>query len=522
MYKMKNESPQTLAELSYLQAQLYNDKSIFFFNEKTSSYSQFDVMSNQVANALINENIKPKSRVAFLGKDSLYAYEILFGSAKAKTVFMPLNWRLTSEEILFLINDGGCEIIFVEEEFLHLVESLDSLKVIVINNNSSNHQTYLDWKSDQSTSKPDFTYDSTDVVAQIYTSGTTGIPKGVQIANYTFFRLSQNMARHEDNWMEPTDEDSLTLSLPIFHIGGMWWAIQGLAKGALMFIIDTFVPWKVLELIEKHKITVVGMVPAMMQFTLLEPALEKTDLSCVKQFLYGGSPISSDLLKKTMKFFDCDFYKVYGMTETGNMAVCLGPEDHRKDSDRLLKSTGKPLIGVEVKIVDIEQNSVPANSIGEIWIKTPLVMIGYWRNEQADNETLIDGWIRSGDAGYLDEDGYLFISDRIKDMIIYAGENIYPAEIENILASHENVKEVAVIGVPDEKWGELVKAIVVPKEEALINKSILVNFLKGKIADFKIPKSFSFVNSLPRNSSGKLLKTELKKSFWENQERLVN
>ncbi|WP_108869637.1 long-chain-fatty-acid--CoA ligase [Aquimarina aquimarini] len=525
---MKLQNIETLAEASFQQAQLYNDKTAFIFNKKKLSYRKLNEFSNQVANALINENIKPNSRITFLGKDSLYSYEILFGSVKAKTVFTPINWRLTYDEILFIITNGESEIIFVEHEFLPIIEKLNeelvnTLKIIVINNQDSKYTDYLDWRSDQSILKPDAVYDTNDIVVQIYTSGTTGRPKGVQIGNYTFFQLLNGMRDRGDLWVDLNSEDKLLLSLPIFHIGGMWWTLQGFLSGSTGILIDAFIAWKVLELIEQHKITKVGMVPSMIQFSLLEPSIKKIDVSSVNSFLYGGSPISPDLLKQAMKIFKCDFFQMYGMTETGNMAVCLRPKDHQKKSDQILKSAGKPLPGVEIQIVDVEGNIVTPSSIGEIWIKSPSNMVGYWKNEQANDEVLVDGWIRSGDAGYLDEDGYLFICDRIKDMIIYAGENIYPAEIENILSLHKCIKEVAVIGIPDEKWGEIVKAFVVTKEDSsLINKTILVNFLKGKIADFKIPKSFSFIDALPRNSSGKILKTELKKPFWKNQERLVN
>lgn len=519
---------QTLAESSYQQAKIYNHKAAFIFNNEELSFSQLNEQSNQIANALSNENIKPNSRIAFLGKDSFACYEILFGTVKAKMVFMPINWRLTQEEVSFIIIDGECKIIFVEQEFLSILEKLNkklgnTLKIIVINNPNNTYTDYLDWISNQPTINPDIAYNTNDIVLQIYTSGTTGAPKGVQIANYTFFNLLNGMNERGDSWVGLNSEDKLLLSLPVFHIGGIWWALQGFFNGSVGILIDAFTAWKVLDLIEHYKITKVGMVPSMIQFSLLEPSIKNTDLSSVNGFLYGGSPISLNLLKQAMEIFKCNFFQMYGMTETGNMAVCLRPKDHQKGSDQILKSVGKPLPGVEIKIVDIEGNIVTSGNIGEIWIKSPSNMVGYWKNEQANNEILVDGWVRSGDAGYLDKNGYLFICDRIKDMIIYAGENIYPAEIEKILSVHENIKEVAVIGIPDEKWGEIVKAFVVTKDTSLlINKNILVSFLKDKIADFKIPKSFSFIDTLPRNPSGKILKTELRKPFWENRERLVN
>ncbi len=512
-------SLKTLAEVPYKQAELYHKKSAFLCGKEKLSFEQFDKRSNQVAQGILKEYIAPGSRIAFLGKDSFAGYEILFGLSKAKKVFLPINWRLAKEEVSFIIANSKTNLVFVNHEFLPLLEKINeeahtTLKIIVIDGNpGKNYIDYTEWRSKQLTTHPCLEYDANDVVVQMYTSGTTGRPKGVQLTNNTFFQLLATMDKIKDPWMELNQEDILLISLPIFHIGGMWWAIQGFLSGGTGVILETFQAWKALEAIEKHRITKVAMVPAMIQFSLLEPNIDHIDMSSVKGFLYGGSPISTSLLIKAMQLFACDFFQVYGLTETGNMAVCLRPEDHTNTSEQLLKSVGKPLPGVSLKIVDTQHNVLPTNTIGEIWIKSPSNMVGYWENEIANKQTMIDGWICTGDAGYLNEEGYVFVCDRIKDMIIYADENVYPAEIENVLGLHENVKEVAVIGVPDDKWGEIVKAIVVPKDKNVLNKRILTGFLKGKIADYKIPKSFSFIDLLPRNPSGKVLKNELRDSF---------
>lgn len=508
----------TLVGLVKIQASKYKEKLVLICDEKSTSFSALDSNSSKIANGLLENNIDSYDRVAFLGRDSISTYEILFGCTKAKAVYLPINWRLTQSEIYFIIDDSKTKLIFVEEEFVSVIESIknelnSSISIIVIDS-KDNYSNFDNWKSSRSSSFLDLDYDSKDIVVQMYTSGTTGFPKGVELCNETFFELRRNMEIVNDNWIDLNCHDKLLLSLPIFHIGGMYWAIQSISGGATGIVLPMFEAWKALESIEKFKITKVAMVPAMMQFCVLESQAHNFNLSTVEAFIYGGSPIAESLLKAAMKLFQCDFFQVYGMTETGNMATCLRPSDHK--ITHLRKSVGKPYHSVKVKVVDKELNVLNKNQIGEICIQSPSNMIRYWNNDKANNKIMLDKWIRTGDAGYVNEDGYVFICDRIKDMIIYAGENIYPKEIENVLIRRNDISAVAIIGVPDEKWGEIVKAVIVPKPSSSLNKTILVNYLKGEIADYKIPRSFSFVESLPRNTSGKILKNELK-LFYGNK-----
>jgi acyl-CoA synthetase (AMP-forming)/AMP-acid ligase II len=329
------------------------------------------------------------------------------------------------------------------------------------------------------------------------------------------------MRAEGDTWMDLRDDDRLLLSLPQFHIGGLWWAVQGFLAGASGILIESFQPTRVLELIERWRITKVPLVPAMIQFVLAEPASSSTDLSSVKGLLYGGSPISPVLLERAMDLFRCDFFQIYGLTETGNMAVCLRPSDHVRGSRRLV-SAGRPLPGVEAKVVGPDGGRLAVGEQGEICLKTPSRMLGYWNQDEATRSTLADGWIHTGDAGYLDEDGYIFLTDRIKDLIIYAGENVSPAEVEAALRLHPAVEEAAVVGAPDERWGEVIKAFVVLRPGGTVKSKDLARFARGHLADFKVPRSFEFVDSLPRNPSGKLLRRELRNPLWQGRQRLVN
>ncbi|OJJ19608.1 AMP-dependent synthetase [marine bacterium AO1-C] len=524
-----NPDFQTLPELITKQATQKANKVALIYEDKLQTYAQLDQASNQVAQGLLKLDVEPQTRVAILAKDSLASYEILFGCAKAKAVLVTINWRLVAKEIQFILSDSQSEVLFVGKEFLPVIEQikpdlpkLEAIICIEPTEALGNHEDYISWTSQQPNQAPTLNYLPEDVVVQIYTSGTTGLPKGVQLAHYSFFRLMQGMRTQGDVWMDLNGGDTLLLSLPMFHIGGLWWVIQGMIVGGRGVVLNTFVPWQALELIEQHQITKVAMVPAMIQFCMAEPAFDTTDFSSVQGFLYGGSPIAPVLLRKAIDTFQCGFFQIYGMTETGNMAVCLRPEDHDLSNEARLKAAGRPLPGVETKIIDLKGAQVPANHIGEICIKSPARMIGYWNRDEATKETLNNGWIRTGDAGYQDEEGYIFVCDRVKDMIIYSGENLFPAEIEAALSEHEAVEEVAVIGVPSEQWGEIPKAFIVQKPGHTLKKKEIRAFAKEQMADFKVPRSFEFIDTLPRNPSGKVLKRVLREPYWNTMERQVN
>lgn len=524
---MRKPDFQTLPEVSRWQAHTRGEAIAFVFEERELTFHQLEIHSNQVAHGLLREAIQPQSRVALLSKDSDASYEILLGCAKAKAVLLGINWRLAAQEVSYILQDGEAEVLFVGEEFVPVIEQIrheltNVRKIITVSGKHSEWTPYLHWRLAQNETAPALTYDADEVVVQMYTSGTTGHPKGVQLAHRSFFRLMQGMRAQGDAWMSLHSADKLLLSLPTFHIGGLWWAVQGFIAGAQGMILDSFIAWKALQIIEKHRVTKVAMVPAMIQFTLAEPTCQQTDFSSVQGFLYGGSPITPPLLAQAMTTFNCDFFQIYGMTETGNMAVCLRPDDHRVEGNYRMKSAGRPVPGVQVRVIDGAGNPLPPHQTGEICLWSPARMVGYWKNEQATGETMTDGWIRTGDGGYVDEEGYVYVCDRMKDMIIYAGENIFPAEIEAVLSEHEAVAEVAVIGIPDERWGEAVKAFVVLKPYSSVKQRDLIHFLRGKLADFKVPKSISFVESLPRNPSGKLLKRTLRAPYWEGRDRLVN
>jgi len=522
----------TLADLLRAQARKRPARPALLFGERRVTYAQLDAAANRAANALIADGVAPRARVAILAKDSDRSYEVLFGCAKAGAVALSVNWRLAPREIAYILDDAGAEILFVGADLVPAIEAVRAelktvRRVVVIGGGAALGEPAawpsLDaWLAGHGDGDPGAAGGPDDVVLQLYTSGTTGRPKGAQLANRSFFDLMNGMAREGDAWIGMGPRDVTILTLPAFHVGGVWWAIRSLAAGAACVVMETFVGWQVLDAVARHRVTKFCMVPAMIQVVLAERDCRTTDFSSLTHIVYGGSPIAHALLQQATATFRCAFLQIYGLTETGNMAVCLRAEDHTLHATARTRAAGRALPGVRLKVIDPEGRELPPRRVGEICIHSPSRMIGYWNLDEATAETLRDGWIHTGDAGFLDEDGYLFIQDRLKDMIIYAGENIYPAEIEGVLHEHPAVAEAAVIGVPDSRWGETVKAIVVLKPGASATAAEILELARGRIADFKVPKSVDFAPSLPRTPSGKVKKGELRAAYWSGRERMVN
>jgi long-chain acyl-CoA synthetase len=281
-------------------------------------------------------------------------------------------------------------------------------------------------------------------------------------------------------------------------------------------------PAAILRLIPEYRVTKAFFVPALILFLLQVPQCAETDFSSLELIVYGASPAPIDLVRKAVKVFGCGLAQVYGLTETTGAITYLGPEIHSAGDPERLKSCGQAMNGVELRVVDGAGREVATGDVGEVVCRSPQVMLGYWNQSEATNRAIRNGWFHTGDAGYLDKDGYLYIYDRVKDMIISGGENIYPAEVENALFSHPAVADVAVIGVPDEKWGEAVKAFVVKKPGTEVSAEDLIIFARERIAGYKVPRSIDFVDTLPRNPTGKILKRELRKPYWAGRERQVH
>lgn len=521
-------SARNLGEVARLQAESRANATAFDFEGRTTSFLQFNAHANQVANGLKAAGVRPGTRISYLGKNSDRYFEVLFGAAKAGAVMAPVNWRLAPPEIVYIINDCRAEVLFVGPEFAELAKrilpELASVRlVIAMEGGSPDWPSYEQWRDAHSDREPAHVPAWDDVVIQLYTSGTTGKPKGAMIRHSGILGMRQMRSEELPAWNRWTNEDVSLVAMPIFHIGGSGWGITGVVNGAKGVVAREFDPNRVLDYIERDGITKIFMVPAAMQIVVRHPRAREVDYSRIKYILYGASPIPLDLLRECMSVFGCGFVQMYGMTETTGTIVALPPEDHDPAGNERMRSAGKPLPGVEVAILDETGKPLPPRQVGEIATRSIANMAGYWNMPEATAKTIDpQGWLRTGDAGYMDEDGYVYIHDRVKDMIISGGENVYPAEVENAIFGHPAVADVAVIGVPDEKWGEAVKACVVLKPGQHATADEIIAWARQRIAGYKTPKSVDFIEALPRNASGKILRRELREPYWAGVARRVN
>jgi acyl-CoA synthetase (AMP-forming)/AMP-acid ligase II len=439
-------------------------------------------------------------------------------------VLVPVNFRLAPPEVAFVVEDAGAELLFVGADFYPLVEKvapeLKSVRrIIALDGAHGDWETYTDWVARQSDRDSAVEVAAGNCAIQLYTSGTTGHPKGAQLSHANLLTLLPGALRQFGNWHE---KDVNLVCMPLFHIGGSGWGLIGFYRGVESVLMRDADPAAILRLIPEFRITKVFVVPALILFMLQSPQCRATDFSSLELIVYGASPAPVDLVRNAVKVFGCGLAQVYGLTETTGAITYLPPEDHDEHVPARLKSCGKAMTSVELRVVDALDNDVAVGEVGEIICRSPQIMLGYWNQPEATGKAVRSGWFHSGDAGYLDRDGYLYIYDRVKDMIISGGENIYPAEVENALFSHPAVADVAVIGVPDDKWGEAVKAVVVRKPGAEVTPEALMVYARERIAGYKVPRSVDFVDALPRNPTGKILKRELRKPYWAGQERQVH
>ncbi len=500
------------------------DDIAFKFNDEEMTYREYDQKGNQVANGIISEGCIPNSRVAVLAKNSVMYAEILFGSIKSRTALVGLNWRLAGPEVVFVVNDSESEVLFVGPDFYELVDSIKDefthvKKIIAMDDTHNNWQSYETWRNSSNTSDPGLKGHADDDVIQLYTSGTTGHPKGVRLTNKN---LNASTPMVEETWGRDWHEKSVNFVLsPLFHIAGSNIVIMGIVFGCKNIVIPEPDPGRILHLIDTEKIETAFMVPALIQFLLNHPDAKTTDFSSLRQIVYGASPISEDTLLRAIDVMGCEFWQVYGLTETSGIGTTLAPEHHEPSLGKL-RSCGQKYTGVDIKIVDDNGNEVPTGEVGEITIKSTIIMKGYWHRDEANSESIVDGWFHTGDAGYFDDEDFLYIYDRVKDMIISGGENIYPAEVENALMSHPDIIDAAAVGVPDDKWGETVKGFVILKEGVELTEQDIIASTKEKIASYKCPTSINFIQEMPRNPSGKILRRELREPYWDDKGRNVS
>ncbi|MFA7556182.1 MAG: long-chain-fatty-acid--CoA ligase [Hydrogenophaga sp.] len=524
----QNEVICTLADIPHSYAARKPEDIALQFETRSTTWQQWDHQCNRVAHALREMGLVPTDRVGYLGKNSDQLFHVFFGAAKAGMVMVPINWRLTATEIAFILEDAGCQILFLGEDFLPLVEELTQAcpqlrEVLCVDGAAQDLAGLDDWLRGRPETEPLHSCAPEDVVLQLYTSGTTGQPKGAQLTNRNLLAAASLAATEPlGRWRE--DEVSV-LPLPLFHAGGLVYGLNGPLTGGLTRIVREPSPALIIAAMRQQPtpVTRLGLVPAVIQTLLGYPEFNAADFRGLRTLTYGGSPISPAVLRKATEAFGPILVQLFGMTETCTMGTALLPSDHDPSRPERLSSCGRPLPGFEIRIAGAEggEQAAPGQS-GEILIRGDAVMAGYWHRPEATEQALQDGWYHSGDVGYFDADGYLHIQDRLKDMIVSGGENVYPAEVERVLADHPAVADVAVFGVPDATWGEAVKAAVVLRADRSVSGEELITFARSRLAGYKCPKTIDWMTALPRNATGKLLKRVLRQPYWESQTRNVS
>jgi long-chain acyl-CoA synthetase len=506
----------SLAGLARAQAQQSRDRTAISFAGQDVTYGELDRRSNQAAQALRAAGVGPGDRVALIDRNGPEFFDLLFGAAKVGAVLVAVNWRLTGPEMAFIVNDSTAKVLVVGAEVVPQLDAMGELplvRAIVVLG-----KDYDDWLATAGDGDPGITTGGDDVVIQMYTSGTTGLPKGALITNTNIGTQLQLGAA-----VMGVHDRSVTLSvMPLYHIAGSAGALLGLYSGATVILHREVDPSAIAGAIESAGVTFAVFVPAVIQMVLSVPGVGERDFSSVESIGYGASPISEAVMLRASEVFG-RLYQLYGLTETTGAVTALPPEALDGHPARL-RSAGTPLPGHELRIAGPDGAALGTGEVGEVCIRGPLVMQGYWHRPDATAEAIdAEGWFHSGDAGYLDEDGYLYIHDRIKDMVITGAENVYPAEVENVLMGHPAVADAAVIGIPDERWGETVKAVLVRAADAeLVADDEVLAYCRTRLAGFKCPTSIDWAPCLPRNPSGKILKRELREAYWAGRSRAVN
>nr|WP_246347204.1 AMP-binding protein [Sphingomonas jinjuensis] len=466
------------------------------------SFRDLDRRSGQLADLLVNEGVGAGDRVALLSHTGTIFYELAFACARIGAIMLPLNWRLATREIAQIVADAEPAVVLIQASLSPMLGS-DATPRIELDHLAAC----------SAAANPDPILPPVDPEAPtllLYTSGTTGQPKGVLISQANLSYV-ERMAR--EIWA--FDATSVNLvAMPLFHIGGIGYGMMALSQGGETVLLDKLDPASIVAAINRHGVTHGFFVPTVVQRLVDHVEAGGEAPRGLKRILYGAAPIGEPLLRRALALFGCAFSHAYGATETAGTVISLPPEQHDPDgpNPERLRSCGRPLPWVEVALVDpASERAVATGEVGEIRIRSGMVALGYWRKPDETAAAITeDGWLKTGDAAYCDDEGFVFIHDRYKDMIVSGGENVYPTEIENVLGAHLDVGQVAVIGVPHAKWGESPRAYVVPRVGATPDEAEMIAYARARLAHYKCPTSIRFVGELPQTASGKILKKELR------------
>jgi acyl-CoA synthetase (AMP-forming)/AMP-acid ligase II len=514
-----------IGDILEVNAANFPEKTALIMGEECFTYRQMNGESNRMANALIRDGAGEGIRVGILEKTSARSIQMLFGVAKSGCTLVMINNLLRPRELEFILQDCEPSLLFLGEDFIEPISSIREKlafvrKFVSLGKEQRGVFSFAEWIGDSPNANPEKTVPEKAIFSLLYTAGTTGIPKA---AVYTHGAFWQNLLStvidtpgmgYEDIWLGP---------VPLYHIGGFATVIRAFLMSNTLVLRESFDSLAFLQTLEKEKVTILYAYPTMIHALVHHPEAGNYDYSRLRLVVYGGSPMPLATLEKAFAVFGCDFLQRYGATECcGNGISVLTPKDHRQAVEggekekRRLSSAGRPTLGTRVKIVSEEGAEIGGAWVpGEIVARLNAPMQGYWRRPEDTRETLKDGWLHTGDMGMRDEEGYLYIVDRKKDMIISGARNIYPREIEEVLHSHPSVLEAAVIGVPDEYWGESVKAVVALRPGRQATEEEIISFCKENLASYKKPRFVEFIPSLPKNPGGKIDKKELKRLHTE-------
>jgi acyl-CoA synthetase (AMP-forming)/AMP-acid ligase II len=487
--------------------------------DRSVNFAELDRVANKSARFLLEKGAAEDTLIGYFGKNSLDFYIALFGCARTRAGLVVLNWRLAVPELAEQIKDSLSRVVIVEWEMAELWNAacavLDVPPEAIWIDDANTYEKLI---ASQASTRPDVYVEEDDTAFQLYTSGTTGKAKGVMLAHRGINMM--RLCEHFEPAYTWVDGDSFINALPNFHLLHLGITLQCLYNGVSITVVRQFDPALVLATISKQRPTMLTLTPTMLQMLLDHPDAATTDFSSLRLTLYAGSPISLGLIKRAIAAMPCQFMQFYGSTEAGGASSILRPNEHDLEDEAKLQSCGRPLPLNEFRIIDSSGKVVADGEPGELLIRAPAITKGYWRQPAATGAVLENGWYRSGDIARRDSEGLYYIVDRAKDMIVSGGENIYSAEIENVLSVHPNVAAVAVIGVPDARWGEAVKAIVIAKAGGAAPEELLA-WCRERLAAYKVPKSIDFTDAFPLVASGKVSKKDLRALYWGGEGRGV-
>ena len=513
----------------------YPNKIAVVCGENRFTYAEYSQRVNRLSNALLRMDVKQGDRVAFLSFNCHPLLEAYYGVVQTGAVLLPLNVRLGAEELAWIINHAEATALFVDKDLLPLIQPvlqrMETVRKFVLLSDGDrpescgwpDYEGLLSESSSQAPVQP--VMDENDVAELFYTSGTTGRPKGVMLTHRNLYANAQSFIYG----LNLRDTDVFLQTVPLFHVNG-WGSPHFLpCVGATNVLMRTFDPRQVFELICREHVTVGAMVPTMLNALLNLPDADRYDVSSFTRLLLGGAPPPYAFIKAAAERFGVDCFSGYGMTETSPGLAMAKVKSHLRDAPgdgifRLKAMTGFDVLGVELRVVNDRGEDVrnDGTEIGEIVARSDGVMKGYWKEPEETARVIVEGWFRTGDLATIDRENYILIVDRKKDVIISGGENIASIEIENALYSHPSVLENAVIAVPDAKWGEVPKALVVLKQGGSATEEQLIEYCWGKLARFKVPKSVEFLDNLPKTGTGKILKSVLREKYWAGRDKRVN